>query len=244
MPEAGRQDYDQLIEFRQAKSPGEPFFIIFAHDDLGGDAVRAWASLAHARGVPAAQVESALQQADAMDAWPDKRLPNADHLSADQQQQLTYQLSRRAWQARQDCADIRVMLAEERGLTAALGRVRPLLNAFLAGCETQPDGTVVYTPPKAGQEDPSNDPLIGLQRLEAVLRSHWPKSPNAAVTIPMLAQIAYETRTGYPRAIASMMWVASWPQLDPLTQQEEIHAVEAVLRACYVPTAIQEAVDA
>lgn len=178
MPEAGRPDYDQLIEFRQAKSPGEPYFVIFAHDGLSAAAVRAWAALAHEAGVPIAQVESALQQADAMDAWADKRLPNADHLTAKQQQQLTYQFGRRAWRAREDSHDTRIMFAEERAIAAALGRVRPLLSAFFELAEVLPGGSVIYAPPKTWKDDPALDPLTGLRRLEAVLRGLFQPIPG------------------------------------------------------------------
>lgn len=173
MPEAGRSDYDQLIDFRQAKAPGEPYFVVFAHDPSAGDTVRAWASLSHRKGVPVAQVESALQQADALDAWPEKRLPNARHLGAAEQQNLGHAFARRAWQAREDCADTRIMFAEERAIAAALGRVRPLLNSFLNHCETQDDGSVLYRRPNhgGGPVADHNDPLLGLKRLADVLRA-------------------------------------------------------------------------
>ena len=65
MPEAGRTDYNELIRFTQLQ-PGEPYFFIRARDAASGPAVRAWAALALQKGAPAALVESALQQADAL----------------------------------------------------------------------------------------------------------------------------------------------------------------------------------
>ena len=129
MPEAGRTDYNELIRFTQLQ-PGEPYFFIRARDAVSGPAVRPWAALALQKGAPAALVESALQQADALDAWPEKHVPDADHLSAEEIKSLEYQLNRRAWTSRDDAA-VRgaaisepILLAERRGASAAESRIR------------------------------------------------------------------------------------------------------------------------
>jgi len=128
MPEAGRQDYNELIRFTQLQ-PGEPYFFIRARDAASGPAVRAWAALALQRGAPAALVESALQQADALDAWPDKHVPGVEHLSAEEIRSLEYQLDRRAWRSRDATVtgaaiSETILLAERRGARAAESRVR------------------------------------------------------------------------------------------------------------------------
>jgi hypothetical protein len=168
MPEAGRSDYQELIRFRQL-APGEPYFFIRGRDAVSGDAVRAWCALAYAAGAPRALIESALRQADAIDAWPDKHVPDADHLNRAEAQQLDYEFGRRAWEARTDCADPKVMLAEERAIADALGRVRPLLaQLFQHGEEV--DGAFVFRPPVDELGRPTCDPLGGLRRLETILR--------------------------------------------------------------------------
>lgn len=131
-PHAGRADYDRLIRFTQLE-PGEPYFFIRGRDQVGGAAVRAWAALAYKAGAPAAIVESALQQADLLDAWPTKRLPDADHLEGHERRALEYQLSRRAWSHRTAATpNETILLAEARGATAAVARNRHA-DALLAG---------------------------------------------------------------------------------------------------------------
>jgi len=128
MPEAGRTDYNELIRFTQLQ-PGEPYFFIRARDAASGPAVRAWAALALQKGAPAALVESALQQADALDAWPEKHVPDADHLSPEEIKSLEYQLDRRAWKSRDAAVtgaaiSETILLAEQRGARAAESRIR------------------------------------------------------------------------------------------------------------------------
>ncbi len=123
MPEAGRTDYNELIRFTQLQ-PGEPYFFIRARDAASGPAARAWAALALQKGAPAALVESALQQADALDAWPEKHVPDADHLSAEEIKALEYQLDRRAWTSRDAVNSEPILLAERRGASAAESRIR------------------------------------------------------------------------------------------------------------------------
>jgi len=124
MADSGRADYDRLINFTQL-DPGEPFFFVRGRDVNAGATVRAWAALASKRGAPAAIIESALQQADRLDDWATKKLPDADHLSAEQQRQLEYQLLRRAWSHRvAHVPNDAILLAEARGAAAAVARER------------------------------------------------------------------------------------------------------------------------
>lgn len=172
--DAGRADYTALASFKQLEH-GEPYFLIRARDALSGPAVRAWAALAYAAGAPPATVESALQQADTLDAYARKRLPDADHLSADQVLQLVFEFSRRAWDARDDASDPKVMLAEERGLNAAMGRLRPTLSLLFAGLEHNADGSWTFRMPMTQPPNPRpvSDacPIEALRRLSVVLRA-------------------------------------------------------------------------
>ncbi|MET3665949.1 hypothetical protein [Caulobacter sp. 1776] len=179
---AGRHDYDQLVRFRQIQ-PGEPYFLIRGQDAVAGDAVRAWASLARTAGAPSAIVEQALQQADRLDAWPTKKTPDADHLTDAEQKQLAYALSRRAWHAREDSADVKVMLAEERAISAALGRLRPLLNDLLENGAWNDEGDFVYRRRRRtdGSVIEDFDPITGLHRFVATLGRDLPPSPREAI---------------------------------------------------------------
>jgi hypothetical protein len=174
-PDAGRPDYNAAAHFTQLQ-PGEPYFLIRGRDALSAPAVRAWAALAYEALAPLAIVEKALQQADAMDAWSGKQLPNADHLSDAEVLQLAYQLERRGWNAQADGADARIMLAEERAFSQALGRLRPLLSRFFDNLVSGDDGAFTYTPPRDGdgQPLPGPCPVEGLRRLSTALRGSQP----------------------------------------------------------------------
>jgi hypothetical protein len=126
--QTGRPDHDALI--RSSAIPDEePIFILRGKDSLAGDAVRAWASMAFAaRSVPLAVIEQALQQADRMDAWAIRSVPTADHLTEAERKQLEYEFGRRAWNARDDYANPKIMLAEERAFAEALARLRPIIR--------------------------------------------------------------------------------------------------------------------
>jgi hypothetical protein len=54
----------------------EPIFVLRANDALAEDAVRHWAAHALYKGVPAEKVKGALEIADAMNAWPSKKIPD------------------------------------------------------------------------------------------------------------------------------------------------------------------------
>jgi hypothetical protein len=173
-PDAGRSDYNAAAHFTQLQ-PGEPYFLIRGRDLLSGPAVRAWAALAHEALAPMAIVETALQQADAMDSWPDQKLPDACHLTNAEVLHLTYQLERRAWNAAADSADPRIMLAEERAYRQVLGRIQPLLTILFAGGEWDGDSFVFKRPRgEDGQPIPGPCPIEGLRRLSTVLRGPQP----------------------------------------------------------------------
>lgn len=124
MADSGRADYDQLVDFRQL-DPGEPFFLIRARDLVGAPTVRAWAAFASKAGAPPAIVESALQHADRLAAWPKKRLPDADHLTQAERLSLEYELARRAWNHRiAHAPNEAILLAEARGAAQAVARDR------------------------------------------------------------------------------------------------------------------------
>lgn len=172
----GRPDLDALVQVKSLPA-NAPTFMLLPQDPLAGPTARVWAALAYAEGVSPAVVESALQQADALDQWPDKKLPDGSHLSPAEVKQLTYALGRRAREAMTDCEDPRIMLAEERAIVDALGRVRPLLAMMFQRMEWQDDGSILYQPlrDKDGRAIPDpHCPITGLQRLEAVLRATAP----------------------------------------------------------------------
>jgi hypothetical protein len=128
---AGRDDYDQMVQFKGI-AEGEPYFMLRGQDAIAGDAIRAWVMLASKRGVAPAVLEQALRQADRLDAWPTKKLPDADHLTDAEQKDLVYCLSRRAWDARDDALDFSIFMAEQRAETAARAAYRPLTTAIAA----------------------------------------------------------------------------------------------------------------
>lgn len=178
----GRPDLDALVQVKSLPA-NAPTFMLFPQDPLAAATVRVWAALAYSEGVGPAVVESALQQADAIEAWADKKLPDGSHLSADQVKQLTYEFGRRAQAAMPDCADPKIMLAEERAIVDALGRVRPLLARMFERMEWQDDGSIVYQPlrDKAGAAIPDPFcPITGLQNLHTVLRARLPQTEAAA----------------------------------------------------------------
>ena len=128
MPEAGRADYNSLIRFNQV-DPGEPVFMIRGKDALAAAAVRGWAALAFDAGVAPAVVEAALVQADLLEHYGPKKLPDAEHLAPQEAQQLEFELSRRAWNANLPrSAD--TLLAERRGFDAAGGLNRTMQSAL------------------------------------------------------------------------------------------------------------------
>lgn len=170
-PDAGRRDYTELDNFRQL-DPGEPYFRVRGRDPHAADTARVWAALAYRDMAPLALVEQALQQADALEEWPQKRKPDAGHLTAEEAMQLAYQFERRAWRARADSADPRVMLAEERAIGVVMGRLRPVLTVLFAGLQRQEDGSYAFRMPvdELGKPKPWDDPFEQLRHLAAVLR--------------------------------------------------------------------------
>lgn len=172
MPNTGRQDYDQLVKF-STLGEGEPYFMLRGQDAVAADTVRAWASLARAAGTPDAVVEQALQQADNLEAWKPKKVPDGDHLTAEAQKELAYEFSRRAYRAQTDCADPKIMLAEERAFQSVLGRLRPVLALLFARGEWK-DGVFVYDPRAKNEhhaEYSGSCAIEALGHLQTVLRS-------------------------------------------------------------------------
>lgn len=131
---SGRDDYDSSFKIASLK-PGEPFFVLRAQDAVAGDAVRGWASLAHAAGAPAEALELALQHADRMDAWPQKKKPDGPDLDEGQRKQLRNQLSRRAWRAQARLDGDEALLAFRLGQDQVLGQLRPIVAALADGIE-------------------------------------------------------------------------------------------------------------
>lgn len=66
--------------------------------------------------------------------------------------QLTYAFSRRAFAAMTEAPSDEVLLAERRGLDAALGKIRPLITALLAAATVNDDGTFTL-PASAGNAE-------------------------------------------------------------------------------------------
>ncbi|MDR3510675.1 MAG: hypothetical protein P4L73_03515 [Caulobacteraceae bacterium] len=127
---AGRPDLDAMIKFA-AVPASEPVFLLRAQDEGGGDGARDWAARAHARGVPVAVIEQALQQADRMDAWPTHKAPDADHLTENERKRLEQQFRRRAWTAGIDAApDVGLALAYQRGVSECESLIRDLARAL------------------------------------------------------------------------------------------------------------------
>jgi hypothetical protein len=122
---AGRPDLDRLVRAQHIPQ-AEPVFLTRGRDPAAPAAVRAWAVAYYALGGEAAVIEEALQQADRLEAWPEKQLPGADHLQEHERKQLEYQFSRRAYRAAQEPAPSQtaILLAERRGYDVAFSRAR------------------------------------------------------------------------------------------------------------------------
>ena len=110
MSRTGRTDYDQIVRFRSIPSD-EPTFTLRAQDSVGAPAVRAYVQLAQTAGADSAFLELASAQADAMEAWPTKKLPDVD-LDEPARRNLTYVWSRRQWNGGKQTAEA---MAEARG---------------------------------------------------------------------------------------------------------------------------------
>jgi len=74
----GRADYNFHIQVPASVIPTEePVFLLRAQDRAAAPAVRAWAAVAQALGADPEVVKNALHQADLMDAWPVKKIPDS-----------------------------------------------------------------------------------------------------------------------------------------------------------------------
>ena len=130
----GRSDLDAMIRVSSIPSD-EPTFLLRAQDSCAAEAVRAWAELQLAIGTSTAVVEQALTQADAMDAWPVKKTPDAAHLSEGHAKRLAYEFVRREWNG----GDLTPSaLAHARGEAAMLSALQPLVD-FLGVLSTLRD---------------------------------------------------------------------------------------------------------
>lgn len=124
----GRPDLDAMLKVSSIPAD-EPVFVVRAQDAAGAVTVEAWASEAAALGAPAAVIEQALRHADAMRAWPVSKVADDGHLTATERAQLTYELERRAWQARDAIDGPEILLAERRGRSEANRQVYAALAA-------------------------------------------------------------------------------------------------------------------
>jgi hypothetical protein len=150
--QAGRRDYDFTTRVGTA-APGEPYFVIRGSDVVAGEVIRVWAALAAERGTPPEALELALQQADAIERWPVKKVPDGPDLSENERKQLRYEHGRRAWNARAQVASEYPMLAEKLATDAIAGKLRPLLAELRGLLPTELE--------EAARADPRH-PLNGL----------------------------------------------------------------------------------
>lgn len=56
--------------------PGEPFFVLRAQDQLAPRTIRAWARDARQHGLPNEKYKEALQTANEMELWPNRKMPD------------------------------------------------------------------------------------------------------------------------------------------------------------------------
>lgn len=74
----GRADYNEEIQAPAHIIPAdEPVFLLRAQDRAAAPAVRAWAAVAQALGAEPEVVNNALHQAELMEAWPVKKIPDS-----------------------------------------------------------------------------------------------------------------------------------------------------------------------
>lgn len=92
--QTGRADLDAMAKVSSIGQT-EPTFLIRPQDAVGAAAVRSWVEHARKAGVPTAVLEQALQQADRLDAWPNKKLAGDDHLAEATRKQLENEFRRR-----------------------------------------------------------------------------------------------------------------------------------------------------
>lgn len=130
----GRPDYDEAVKL-SALTPGEPIFVLRAGDACAADTVRAWAALAHREGTPLEALELALQQADRMEAWPNRKAPDGPDLPATTRLDLRNQLARRSWRFRDAIPTAELVMAEQLGRSAVVGPLRAFLTVFTAALQ-------------------------------------------------------------------------------------------------------------
>jgi hypothetical protein len=71
-----RPDYDRIQDPAGLIPADEPVFFLRAQDQVAAATVRFWAFQAMDQGADPVMVQGALKQADAMEAWGKKKLPD------------------------------------------------------------------------------------------------------------------------------------------------------------------------
>jgi len=71
-----RADYDRIQDPAGLIPADEPVFLLRAQDKVAARTVRFWAQMVEAHGGDPAIILAARAQADRMDAWPKKKLPD------------------------------------------------------------------------------------------------------------------------------------------------------------------------
>jgi len=60
----------------QNAGDNEPIFVLLAQDELAPEVIRYWAQQAILSGIPDSEIVAALEQADLMEQWPNRKLPD------------------------------------------------------------------------------------------------------------------------------------------------------------------------
>lgn len=232
MPDAGRSDYNSFAHFTHLE-PGEPYFLVRGRDPASADTGRYWASRALDLGAPVAVVEQALQQADAMAAYPEKRVPQASRLSEAEAAQLEYQFSRRA-HAAPETSDINVKLAERRAYDAAFGKVRPLLVQLFAAGRSTEDGSFTYTPPRDAEGRPlplTRSAIDALEEIAYARSSDALRMSDHPIDASLLAAWLEPLAKEFPEAFARVKLHAARDIAERLRLNGERNPIdEATLR--------------
>jgi hypothetical protein len=71
-----RKDYNRIQDPAGLIPADEPVFLLRAQDEVAARTVRYWAMALEARGGDPVIVEAARRQAQRMDAWPVKKMPD------------------------------------------------------------------------------------------------------------------------------------------------------------------------
>lgn len=71
-----RPDYDRIQDPAGLIPEDEPVFLLRAQDKAAPETVRSWVRLAQVKGADPEMTQNALAQADAMEAWATKKVPD------------------------------------------------------------------------------------------------------------------------------------------------------------------------